>query len=58
MGRGRVLFRGFRQSKYVVSYLMCTAYFSKVDLHKTHTKENTQGKNYTQLLEKCAVQIR
>jgi hypothetical protein len=25
---------------------------TKVGLHNTHTKENTQGKNYTQLLEK------
>jgi hypothetical protein len=30
----------------------------KVDLHNTHMKENTQGKNYTQLLEKYVVHIR
>jgi hypothetical protein len=24
----------------------------RIDLHNTHTKENTQGKNYTQILEK------
>jgi hypothetical protein len=29
-----------------------------VDLHNTHTKENMQGKNYTQLLEKYVVHIR